>query len=80
MNVFGNILESACPPVSVSMCPSVYLSVYKILVILFCKLLQFGSNCIETLHIYIDHIEILEDTVLKCQLLLVEELSSLELF
>ena len=55
------------------------LSEYKILVILYHELLQFCFSCIEILHIHWPCIEVLRDTIQKCQLLLVEELSPLEL-
>ena len=57
------------------MCPSVY----KILVILCHKLLQFCFNCTKTFHINLSYIEVLQDKILKCQLLLLEELCPLEL-
>ena len=54
MNVSGGILESA-----------VCLSVYKVLAILYHKLLQFCFNCIETLHIRRSYIEVLQDVIFK---------------
>ena len=65
--------------ISVPVPPSVCASVYKILVILCRKLLQLCFSCIGTLHMHWWYIEFLQDAVLKCQLLLVEELSPLEL-
>ena len=52
----------------------------QILVIL-CRelLLKFCFNIIKTLHIRRSYIEVFQGTILKCQLLLVEELSPLEL-
>ena len=83
-NVFGCIRESACLSVChcirQCVCVSVCLCVYKILVILYAELLQFCFNCIETLHIHQSYIEVLQDAILKCQVLLVEELSPLALF
>ena len=64
----------------VPMCPSVNPSVYKILVILYRECLQqFCFDCIETLHMHGSYTEVLKDAILKCQLLLVEELSPLRL-
>ena len=56
-------------------CPSVY----KILLILCRKLLQFCFNSFENLYKHWSHNEVLQDIALKCQLRLVLELSPLEL-
>ena len=80
MNVFGGKLESACLSVHVFL---VRLRIH----ISFCiqntgnsqtpptVLIQFYK----TLHLHWSYIEVLQDLILKCQLLLVEELSPFEL-
>ena len=67
INVFRGIMELACLYIHVS----ISLCVYKILVILCCKFLQFCCDSFETLSKHWSHTEVLKDVILKCQLPLV---------
>ena len=61
--------------ISLSVWPSMYPSVYKILVILCCELLQFCCYCIESLLIHWLYTEVVEDAVFNHLLPMVEGLS-----
>ena len=86
-NIFGvywdkpSVRSSVHLSMCLSLCLSIYLCVYKIpvLVILYRELLlHFCFSCIEILIIHWSYIEVLQDAILKCHLLLLEELSPLE--
>ena len=77
-----SVCPSACVPVYpcdfVSVC-FVYPCIYKILVILICKLLlQLCCFCIESLLIHWSHTEVVQDEVFNHLLLMVQGLSPLE--